>query len=327
MIISRTPFRISFFGGGTDYPSWVKQHGGAVLSTSFDKYCYITCRELPPFFDHKYRIAYSKVEHVKSIDDIEHPAVRAIMAEMQCSHGIEVHCDADLPARSGLGSSSSFVVGMVHSLHALTGKRTTKEWLAKEAIRIEQDVLKEHVGSQDQVAAAFGGFNVIRFSPDGQFSVEPVVLPARRTEELNNHLMLFFTGFSRFSSEIARTKVANLNKKAAELHRMRRMVDEALDILASQTDIRQVGELLHNGWEDKRRLSDQVSNSYIDDLYSRARVAGAIGGKLLGAGGGGFMLLFAEPERHPDVRRELSELIHVPFRFESSGSQVIYYQP
>ena len=327
MIISRTPFRISFFGGGTDYPGWFQQHGGAVLSTSFDKYCYITCRELPPFFDHKYRIAYSKVEHAKCIEDIEHPAVRAVMAETPCNYGIEVHCDADLPARSGLGSSSSFVVGMLHSLHALNGKRVTKEWLAKEAIRIEQNVLKETVGSQDQVAAAFGGFNVIRFFPDGQLSVEPVILPAHRKEELNGHLMLFFTGFSRFASEIARTKVANLSKKAEELHRMRRMVDEAVEVLSSPTDIRAIGELLHSGWECKRRLSDQVSNSYIDDLYARARFAGAIGGKLLGAGGGGFMLLFVEPERQQAVRQELGELIYVPFRFESSGSQVIYYQP
>lgn len=327
MIISRTPFRISFFGGGTDYPCWVRQHGGAVLSTSFDKYCYITCRELPPFFDHKYRIAYSKVENVSEIEHIEHPAVRAVLREMAFPKGLEIHCDADLPARSGLGSSSSFVVGMLHSLEALKGNRVTKEWLAQEAIRIEQAVLRENVGSQDQVAAAFGGFNLIRFHPDGQLDIEPVILSPQRKKELNDNLMLFFTGFSRIASDIAKSKVANLDKRADELHNMRKMVDEALDILSSNGDIRVIGEMLHAGWECKRSLSEQVSNSQIDHLYTRAIESGAIGGKLLGAGGGGFMLLFVEPKNQEFVRRALGELIHVPFRFETSGSQVIYYQP
>lgn len=327
MIISRTPFRISFFGGGTDYPGWFQQHGGAVLSTSFDKYCYITCRELPPFFDHKYRIAYSRVEHASEINDVEHPAIRAVLAEMGLDQGLEIHCDADLPARSGLGSSSSFVVGMLHSLHALSGRRVTKEWLAKEAIRIEQDVLRENVGSQDQAASAFGGLNRILFHKDGGLTVEPVVLPEQRKEEFSNHLMLFFTGFSRIASEVAKSKVANLDKKSEELHRMRRMVDDAIEILCSSADIRAIGELLHTAWEHKRSLSDQVSNSRIDAMYARARQAGAIGGKLLGAGGGGFMLLCVEPEKQLAVRQALGELIHVPFKFESSGSQVIYYQP
>lgn len=327
MIISRTPFRISFFGGGTDYPPWFKQHGGAVLSTSFDKYCYITCRELPPFFEHKHRIAYSKVESVVDVDHIEHPAVRAILKEMNMQQGLEIHCDADLPARSGLGSSSSFVVGMLHSLHALKGQRVTKKWLAQEAIRIEQEVLQENVGSQDQTAAAYGGFNVIHFHHDGLFSIEPVILSVQRRETLNDHLMLFFTGFSRIASEIAKSKVANLHNKERELHNMRRMVDQALDILTSETDIRAIGELLHTSWEYKRELSDQVSNPQIDSLYARARQAGAIGGKLLGAGGGGFMLLYVEPEKQQKVRAALHEYIHVPFKFESSGSQVIYYQP
>lgn len=327
MIISRTPFRISFFGGGTDYHPWFKQNGGAVLSTSFDKYCYITCRELPPFFDHKYRIAYSKVENTKSIMDIEHPAVRAVLGEMGFDHGLEVHCDADLPARSGLGSSSSFVVGMLHSLSALQGKRVTKEWLAQEAIRIEQEVLKENVGSQDQAAAAHGGLNVIHFQQDGRLKVEPLVLPARRKQELNEHLMLFFTGFSRFSSDVAKAHVANIEKKAESLHRMRAMVDDGVSILCDGQDIRAFGELLHSGWMHKRGMSDQVSNSSIDALYDTARKAGAIGGKLLGAGGGGFMLLFVAPEQQAAVRAALSDLIHVPFQFETAGSQVIYYQP
>ncbi len=327
MIISRTPFRISFFGGGTDYPPWYKQHGGAVLSTSFDKYCYITCRELPPFFDHKYRIAYSKVENAKEVIDIEHPAVRAVLSEMNLDHGLEVHCDADLPARSGLGSSSSFVVGMLHSLSALQGRRVSKDWLAHEAIRIEQEVLRENVGSQDQVAAAYGGFNVIHFQTDGSLKVAPLIVPAQRKQILNDHLMLFFTGFSRISSEIAKAQVANMANKSAELHRMRAMVDQGEEILCNGHDIRAFGELLHLGWIHKRAMSDQVSNSSIDALYETARKAGAIGGKLLGAGGGGFMLLFVSPENQAAVRQALAELIYVPFKFETAGSQVIYYQP
>ena len=327
MIISRTPFRISFFGGGTDYPPWFKQHGGAVLSTSFDKYCYITCRELPPFFEHKYRIAYSKVENAKDISDIEHPAVRAVLAEMGLPQGLEVHADADLPARSGLGSSSSFVVGLLHSLTALQGTRVTKEWLTQEAIRIEQEVLKENVGSQDQAAAAHGGFNVIHFQQDGVLRVDPLVLPASRRQELNDHLMLFFTGFSRFSSDIAKAQVANIEKNSESLHRIRAMVDEGVSILCEGGDIREFGHLLHSAWVYKRGMSDQVSNAGIDALYEKALRAGAIGGKLLGAGGGGFMLLFVAPEQQAAVREALRDLIHVPFKFENSGSQVIYYQP
>lgn len=327
MIISRTPFRISFFGGGTDYPPWFRRHGGAVLSTSFDKYCYITCRELPPFFEHKYRIAYSKVENAKGISDIEHPAVRAVLAEMGLPQGLEVHADADLPARSGLGSSSSFVVGLLHSLTALQGKRVTKEWLTQEAIRIEQEVLKENVGSQDQAAAAHGGFNVIHFQQDGGLKVDPLVLPAARKQELNDHLMLFFTGFSRFSSDIAKAQVANIEKNSESLHRMRAMVDEGVSILSKGGDIREFGHLLHSAWVHKRGMSNEVSNAGIDALYEKALRAGAIGGKLLGAGGGGFMLLFAAPEQQAAVRAALSDLIYVPFKFENSGSHVIYYQP
>ncbi|WP_133512436.1 kinase [Candidatus Thiosymbion oneisti] len=327
MIISRTPFRISFFGGGTDYPDWYKRHGGAVLSTSFDKYCYITCRELPPFFDHKYRIAYSKIENACEIADIEHRAVRAVLETSGLEQGLEIHCDADLPARSGLGSSSSFVVGILNSLQAFEGKRVSKEWLTQEAIWIEQEVLKETVGSQDQTAAAHGGFNVISFATDGGINVTPVIMPGERKVLLNNHLMLFFTGFSRIASSIAKSKVANLKRKSDELHRMRTMVDDAMDILTSEQDIRYFGEMLHSAWEHKRSLSDQVSNSQIDNLYLKARQAGAIGGKLLGAGGGGFMVLFVEPEKQASVKKALSRLIQVPFKFESTGSQVIYYQP
>lgn len=327
MIISRTPFRISFFGGGTDYPTWVERHGGAVISTSFDKYCYVTCRQLPPFFDHKYRIAYSRIENAKSLDDIEHPAVQAVIREMRIHEGLEIHVDADLPARSGLGSSSSFVVGLLNVLKALRGQRVTREWLATEAIRIEQKVLAENVGYQDQVAAAYGGLNTIHFSKDGGIRVEPVVVTADRQTILNDHLMLFFTGFTRFASEVAKSKIENIDKRTDELKKMRSMVDDGLNILCNDRDIREFGELLHNAWAFKKSLSEKISNSDIDNYYAIARSAGAIGGKLLGAGGGGFLLLFVEPGKHHAVRQALSKLIHVPFKFESSGSQVIYYQP
>ena len=327
MIISRTPFRISFFGGGTDYPGWDEEHGGAVLSTSFDKYSYITCRELPPFFNHKYRIAYSKVENANEISDIQHPAIRAVLGQLDFEGGLEIHCDADLPARSGLGSSSSFVVGLLHSLTALQGRRVTAEWLAQESTRIEQTVLQEHVGSQDQAAAAHGGLNLIHFQKDGTVRLDPLILPAARKQDFNDHLMLFFTGFSRISSEIAKAHVVNMSKNADELHQMRAMVDDAVAVLCSGRDIRALGDLLHQGWMHKRNMSDQVSNPSIDALYDRARDSGAIGGKLLGAGGGGFMLMFVPPGDQAAVKAELSDLIYVPFSFENSGSQIIYYKP
>ncbi len=327
MIISRTPFRISFFGGGTDYPDWFKTNGGAVLSTTFDKYCYITCRELPPFFEHKYRIAYSRVENAKNIDDIEHPAVRAVLGELGIEGGLEIHVDADLPARSGLGSSSSFTVGLLNALTAMQGRRVSQEWLAREAIRIEQEVICENVGSQDQTAAAYGGFNVIHFLRDGGLTIEPVIIPLERRRQLNEHLMLFFTGFSRIASEIAKSKVANLAAKSQDLRKMRQMVDDAMDILTTDKDIRYFGELMHASWMCKRSLSEKVSNSEIDGIYDTARQHGAVGGKLLGAGGGGFMLLFVEREKQSAVRNALRHLVYAPFQFEAGGSQIIYYQP
>jgi D-glycero-alpha-D-manno-heptose-7-phosphate kinase len=327
MIISRTPFRISFFGGGTDYPEWYLNHGGAVLSTTFDKYCYITCRELPPFFDHKYRIAYSIVENAKNISDIKHPAVRAALEEVEFEHGLEIHVDADLPARSGLGSSSSFIVGLLNSFYALKGRRLSREFLALEAIRIEREVLAESVGSQDQIAAAYGGMNVIHFHQDGGLKIEPVILTADRKNLLNSHLMLFFTGFSRIASEIAQDQIANIESKIDQLHQMRSMVDQALDILSNDKDIRLFGELLHDAWIFKKLLSNKISSSQIDDIYTKARGSGAIGGKLLGAGGGGFMLLFVEPSKQASVKKALKDFIFVPFEFENSGSQIIYYEP
>ena len=328
MIITRTPFRISFFGGGTDYPGWFRDHGGVVLATTIDKYCYITCRRLPPFFEHKHRIVYSRIENVQRIDQIEHPAVRAVLDWAQVDEGIEIHHDGDLPARSGLGSSSSFTVGLVHALSAMDGKMASKRALARDAIHIEQDLIGESVGSQDQVSAAFGGFNRIEFRRDGSFDVVPLVLPVRRREQLRSHLLLCFTGVSRIASDVAKSKIDNLKHRQTELLRMAAMVDEAIAILQEpQCPIEDFGTLLDESWQYKRKLSDRVSSPGIDQLYEEAMQAGAIGGKILGAGGGGFLLLFARPEHHAAIRERLGRLVHVPFDFDDSGSRVVLYQP
>ncbi len=328
MIITRTPFRISFFGGGTDYPQWFREHGGAVLATTINKYCYITCRQLPPFFEHKHRIVYSRIENVRHHDDIQHPAVRTILNWANVTDGMEIHHDGDLPARSGLGSSSSFTVGLLHALKGLSGRMAYKDGLARDAIHIEQNIIGENVGSQDQVSAAFGGFNRIEFHRDDSFDVSPVILPLHRREELRDHLMLCFTGFSRIASEIAKSKIDNLKSREKELKLMRAMVDEALSILQSPEEpISSFGKLLDASWQYKRSLSDRVSTPEIDSIYKAAIDAGAIGGKILGAGGGGFLLIFAKPERHSAIRDRLDKLIHVPFDFENSGSRVVLYQP
>lgn len=328
MIITRTPFRISFFGGGTDYPKWYLDHGGSVLSTTIDKYCYITCRSLPPFFEHKHRIVYSHIENVKTLEEIKHPAVAQVLKWAKIVDGLEIHHDGDLPARSGLGSSSAFTVGLIHALYGMQGKLAGKERLALDALHIEQNLIGESVGSQDQVAVAHGGFNKINFHRDGTFDVDPVILTIARREELQNHLLLFFTGFSRIANEIAKSKIENFDKKKAELLRMGEMVDEALNILSdNQVSIKEFGLLLDQTWKYKRNLSEQVSTPEIDFIYEEAKRAGAIGGKILGAGGGGFMLLFAKPEMHANIRECLKDLIHVDFKFEDAGSKVVLYQP
>jgi D-glycero-alpha-D-manno-heptose-7-phosphate kinase len=327
MIITRTPFRISFFGGGTDYPAWYQEHGGIVLATTIDKYCYISCRYLPPFFEHNYRIVYSRIENCKSVDQIEHPSVRAVLKYMACDLGLEVHHDGDLPARSGLGSSSSFTVGLLNALMALNGNHISCEELASKAIHIEQDLIKENVGSQDQISAAFGGFNRIEFLRDGSFKVDPVILRKERLDEFQDHLMLFFTGFSRIASEVAKSKIDNIKSRTAELQLMKEMTREAISTLQGSTPIAEIGRMLDQNWKYKRSLSDKVSTSEIDQIYETAIRAGAIGGKLLGAGGGGFMVFFVQPENQKKVREALGRLIHVPFRFENSGSRVVLYQP
>lgn len=300
-----------------------------MLATSIDKYCYISCRYLPPFFEHKHRIVYSLIENVQRVEDIKHPAVRAILAWAGCDDkGLEIHHDGDLPARSGLGSSSSFTVGLIHALAGLRGKYISKDELAAQAIYMEQQVIKENVGSQDQISAAFGGFNRIDFRANDTFEVSPIVLTKERLHELQSHLILCFTGFSRIASEVAKSKIDNFKKREIELHRMKEMVDEAIRILQSaKAPIEDIGRLLHESWLCKRALSDKVSTPEIDHLYEEARRVGAVGGKILGAGGGGFLLLFVKPELQSKVQERLKHLIHVPFRFENSGSRVVLYQP
>lgn len=328
MIITRTPFRISLFGGGTDYAQWYEEHGGAVLSTTIDKYCYLSVRRLPPFFEHRYRIVYSRVELVNMINEIQHPVVRAVLGESGLSEGLEIHHDGDLPARSGLGSSSSFTVGIIHALRALSGQMVNKADLAKEAIHIEQDVLGEHVGCQDQVAAAHGGFNRIDFCEDGFLSVSPVILKADRMAGLQASLMLVFTGLTRHASEIAHETIKNIRLRTAQLHRIQAMVPEAMTILADSSDpTGDLGELMHESWCLKRELADVVSSSQVDEIYDTARSAGAIGGKLLGAGGGGFLLLVVRPQDRANVEAALSDLVHVSFAFDTEGSKVIVYDP
>ncbi len=324
MIISRTPYRLSFFGGGTDYPAWYRQHGGQVLATTIDKYSYITCRYLPPFFEHRYCIMYSKTEHCQAVDDIQHPAIREVLKFLKMDRGLEIHHDGDLPARSGMGSSSAFTVGFLHAIHALNGHMANKKQLAMESIFLEQDVLHETVGSQDQVQAAFGGFNVVTFHSHGEITVQPVTVSRGRLEELNAHLMLFYTGIKRTASNIADTFVNAIDDRKRQLRIMKDLVEESVAILNSDRDLTMFGELLHEAWQTKQSLSSCITNPVVDGLYARAIRAGAIGGKLTGAGGGGFLLLFAPPDRQTAIREELSELIRVPFKFEFSGSQIIF---
>lgn len=325
MIISRTPFRVSFFGGGTDYPVWFREHSGAVLATTINKYCYIACRWLPPFFSHKSRIVWSKIELVREREEIEHPAVREVLSFLNIREGIELHHEGDLPARTGLGSSSAFTVGVLNALYGLTGVMAGKDRLARDAIHIEQDRLKENVGCQDQVMAAFGGLNRIDFWGERNFRVSPITIPAERLELLESHLMVFFTGLSRSASDIAGDQISATPRRVHELRAMQAMVDEAMGILSGSGDLMEFGRLLEESWKLKRGLTARISSPRIDAMYDAARAAGCVGGKLLGAGGGGFLLLFVRPEGQEQVRAALRGLLEVPFRFESVGAQIIFY--
>ena len=326
MIITRTPLRISFFGGGTDYPVYYRKHGGKILSTTISKYNYLTVRELPPFFDHKYRIRYFKSEYKNTIKEIEHPSVRECLKFLDFSKGIELVHTGDVPAMSGLGSSSAFSVGMLHSLYALKGEFVTKRKLALEAIDIEQNRIGESVGSQDQVAAAFGGLNIIEFMKNGQINVTPVTISSQRIKDLEKSIVIFFTGISRSASEIAQTQILESENKTKELDLMKDMVDEAVGILYSkQRNLDDFGHLLNESWQLKRSITQKISNDFIDSVYERGIKAGAIGGKLLGAGGGGFIAFYVNERKRKRLIEQMSDLLHVPFHFDQMGSHIIHY--
>lgn len=328
MIITSTPLRISFFGGGTDYPVWYREHGGAVLATTIDKSCYITCRYLPPFFEYHSRVSYSKVENVEHNWSIQHPSVRACLQFMQLEEGVEIQHVADLPARTGLGTSSAFTVGLLLGLYALQQRMRDKHSLAADAIHVEQDLIPEAVGSQDQVSAAYGGFNRIDFRTDGSIDVRRVLASTDRLAELQDHLALFFTGFSRTASEVATEQIRLTPDRRRELHLMHEMVGEAESIVSdSSRPIEDFGKLLNEAWQVKRTLTNKISSPLIDEIYEAGRSAGALGGKLLGAGGGGFMLFFVRPEQREELRARLHRLLCVPISFSTKGSQVVVYEP
>ncbi|MDE7312832.1 MAG: kinase [Eubacterium sp.] len=324
MIITKTPFRMSFFGGGTDYPGYYKEHGGSVISTTFDKYCMVSVGHLPRFFEYTNQLTYSRIERTKTVDEIEHPAVRNAMKYLDM-HELRIDYEADLPARSGIGTSSSFAVGLLNAFYALKGKYVDKRKLAEDAICLERNLCKESGGIQDQIAASYGGFNRIDFF-DGGFNVSPVIIPPERKKELQDNLMLFFTGFSRYSGEIASEQEKNIKDKQAELKEIQSLVDDAHKILVSKTRLDEFGRLLDYAWKLKRGITHKISNGIIDDLYRKAMDAGASGGKLLGAGGGGFILLYVEKDKQKTVRNALRELLYIPFEFEHEGTRIIYYQ-
>lgn len=326
MIITKTPFRMSFFGGGTDIPEFFRENGGAVLSTTFDKYCYVTVRHLPPFFDYTTELVYSKIERVNDVEVMEHPLVRNAMRYLDM-HELRINYESDLPARSGLGTSSSFAVGMLNAFYALKGKYADKKKLADDAVYLERVLCAESGGWQDQIAASFGGFNRINFSSDG-YDVQKVIISPERKKALNDNLLLFFTGFKRFSSDIQSNTMNTMKDKTAQLKEMLSLVDSAQDVLTDNSkDLDDFGRLLDLTWKLKRATGSKISNGSIDELYRRATNAGAVGGKLLGAGGGGFLLFYVQPDKREAVLKEMSDLLYVPFEFENGGTRVIYYTP
>jgi len=326
MIISRTPFRISFFGGGSDYPIWYKENEGRVINASIDKYCFVNLRELPPFFDYKYRLRYFKREEVSTLDKIEHPSIRECLRYLNINKNIDLVHHSDLPAQSGLGSSSTFTVGLLHAAYAFINKMPSKYKLAIEAIEIEQNLIGEAVGSQDQTAAAFGGLNRVNFGGPRELSVTPLIINPERLRNLQDHLMLFFTGFSRNASSIAEKQINLTPSKSSELNAMVDLCKEAeKSLVESQESISEWGRLLGEQWKIKKSMSNLITNSDIDEMYKKAMDAGAIGGKLLGAGGGGFLLFLVEPDKQNLVKSALNGVLNVPFNFDFSGSQIVYY--
>ncbi len=326
MIFTRTPFRMSFFGGGTDIPEFFREHGGAVISTTFDKYVYVNVRHLPRFFEHRNQVTYSRIERVGSVEEIEHPAVRNAM-QMLDMRDLIVNYDADLPARTGLGSSSSFAVGMLNAFYALKGKYVGKRQLAEDAIHLERVLCNEAGGWQDQIAASYGGFNRIDFNSEG-YVLRPIVIHPDRKKQLNENLMMFFTGFSRFSSEIQSDTKKMITDKTRQLLEMKELVDIAEGILEDKHgDLDEFGRLLDHTWRLKRQTGSKISTGSIDEMYSKALEAGALGGKLLGAGGGGFLLFYVDKEKQGTVKAALDKLLYVPFSFENAGTQIIHYTP
>ena len=326
MIITKTPFRMSFFGGGTDMESFFMENGGAVLSTTFDKYCYVNVRHLPRFFDYSTELSYAKIERVTDVNDIQHPAIREAM-KMLDMHEIRLTYEADLPARSGLGTSSSFAVGMINAFYALKGKYADKKKLADAAIYLERELCKEAGGWQDQIAASYGGFNRINFNSDG-YEVLPLIINPERKRQLNNNLMMFFTGFTRFSSDVQKANASNKADKVNQLKEMLALVDEAEKVLVDkQSDLDEFGRLLDLTWRIKRKTGNTVSTNSIDELYDKGLKAGALGGKLLGAGGGGFLVFYVEPDKQEKVKKAMEDLLYIPFEFEDGGTRVIHYSP
>ncbi len=327
MIITKTPFRMSFFGGGTDMESFFKEYGGAVLSTTFDKYCYVNVRHLPRFFDYSTELSYAKTERVADVDEIEHPAIRNAM-KMLDMHEIRLTYEADLPARSGLGTSSSFAVGMLNAFYCLKGKYASKQKLADEAIYLERVLCGEAGGWQDQIAASFGGMNRIDFNKDGTYEVRPIIIHPDRKRQLNDNLLMFFTGFTRFSSDVQKANAVGFAEKTKQLREMYGLVLEAEAVLEDQhSDLDDFGRLLDKTWRLKRQTGGSITTNTIDALYENGMAAGALGGKLLGAGGGGFLVFYVQPEKREAVMKEMKDLLHVPFRFEDGGTRVIHYSP
>lgn len=326
MIITETPFRMSFFGGGTDMEDFFREYGGAVLSTTFDKYCYVNVRHLPRFFDYSTELSYSKTERVTDVEQIQHPAIRNAM-KMLDMHELRLTYEADLPARSGLGTSSSFAVGMLNAFYALKGKYADKKKLADEAIYLERELCQEAGGWQDQIAAAYGGLNRINFNADG-YEVCPVIISPERKKRLNNNLLMFFTGFTRFSSDVQKQNAIGKADKIIQLKEMLSLVDDAERLLTDRdSDLDEFGRLLDHTWKLKRQTGSAVSTSNIDNLYEKGMKAGALGGKLLGAGGGGFLVFYVQPEKQERVKLAMEDLMYIPFEFEDSGTRVIHYTP
>jgi len=326
MVITRTPLRVSFFGGGTDYPAYFKRNGGVVLSTSIDKFVYVTVTRLGTLFDHKFRVAYSKTELVKTATEIQHPSVKACLSHLSMKDGLEISVTTDLPARTGLGSSSSFTVGLLNGLHSLQGRLVEKSALAAEAIHVEQNVIGERVGNQDQVAAAIGGLNFITFHRDGTFLAEPLPVSSARKQSLFDHIFLVYTGISRFAEDVLQEQCANIDNRLAELEKIKELAHQARTLLCNdQIPLQDFGALLHETWVLKKKLSSRISNSVVEKIYDTSREAGAIGGKLLGAGAGGFLLVFAKPENHAAIKSALSEFQTVEIQPDNSGSSVVYY--